>query len=310
MLNFTFASLFTGCGGADTGLRMAGGTHLWGIEREEKFGKIAQANGFNVIIADIKDVNISQLAKPDVLWLSPPCQSYSKAKFITSQPPDHKDHDAGLYCIKYIKKLKPKYLILENVPEYRKSEVYFAIRNELFRLGYFISEEVIKVEDLGVPQTRSRFIVRAVKVDRDFKIFKPLKIDSPHQSWDDIWANSPDKDSQKRRPMSQDTIRRLQDCHPDLFDQKPEVVMTSAIFEGQDIREVGQPSFTIVSKPHQLLHLKTLEMSNLPPIAAARIQTFPDDYKFPLKCVYTLFKTIGNAVPPLLAQRVVESMIY
>ena len=39
-----FATLFTGCGGADAGLREAGLTHTWGIELNPAYAAIAQAN--------------------------------------------------------------------------------------------------------------------------------------------------------------------------------------------------------------------------------------------------------------------------
>jgi site-specific DNA-cytosine methylase len=39
---------------------------------------------------------------------------------------------------------------------------------------------------------------------------------------------------------------------------------------------------------------------------AARIQTFPDDYKFGAACLTDAFRMIGNAVPPLLSVQIAE----
>ena len=52
---------------------------------------------------------------------------------------------------------------IENVPRYRDSESMKIIEEELKRQGYVYDANVYDAADFGVPQTRRRFIVRAVR---------------------------------------------------------------------------------------------------------------------------------------------------
>jgi site-specific DNA-cytosine methylase len=45
----TFASLFTGGGGADLGALEAGLRPIWGIEHDPKIVRVAQTNGLEVL---------------------------------------------------------------------------------------------------------------------------------------------------------------------------------------------------------------------------------------------------------------------
>ena len=67
------------------------------------------------------------------------------------------------------------------------------------------------------------------------------------------------------------------------------------------------PSWTIIASPGHWegpFHWKNRRL-NIRELAA--IQTFPDDYEF-FGSTYSQHKQIGNAVPPLLAKKIVEEL--
>lgn len=76
----TYASLFSGCGGADAGLCAAGLTPLWFCENAEKPSDVLRYRYPDVPnYGDITKLDPEAVEVPDVLWMSPPCQDISIA---------------------------------------------------------------------------------------------------------------------------------------------------------------------------------------------------------------------------------------
>lgn len=158
----TFASLFSGGGGADIGAAMAQFQPIWGVELDLDIAGVYAANlGHQPIVKSVVEVNPNSLERPDVLWASPPCQEWSVAR--SKSLPKRVDADIGYSIIPFLKTLQPKTFILENVEAYRKARVFHALVDVLHQLGYWTSWSVLNMADFGVPQTRRRLILRAVK---------------------------------------------------------------------------------------------------------------------------------------------------
>lgn len=157
----TGATLFSGFDGVGIGMKAAGIHHLWGIELQDDIAQVARNNGFNVLTGDILKADPLCFDPPDVLHASPPCPNFSVAKAGGKET----DLDIALArkVAEFIAVLKPRIFTLENVFGYRKSRSWLIIENALFANGYWLHAEHVNMADFGVPQTRKRLIVRAVR---------------------------------------------------------------------------------------------------------------------------------------------------
>lgn len=157
----TIATLFSGGEGVGVGARAAGLRHLWGIEWDEEIAQVARRNGFQVMTADVCDVDPDVLERPDVLHASPPCPNFSSAR-VRAQESDQ-DVELAVHVARFVRALRPAVFTLENVGFYRKSASWEVIRNALYECGYWVDLAIANAADFGVPQTRLRMLVRAIR---------------------------------------------------------------------------------------------------------------------------------------------------
>lgn len=158
----TYGDLFTGFGGATLGAIDAGLTPLWGIEYDAKIAAVANDNfGGHVIVANILNIDPATLPAVDVLHASPPCPNFSVAKAGGCETPA--DINLARKVIRFVEVIRPRIFTLENVYGYRHSQSWRLIQDALFNAGYWVSMEHVNAADMGVPQTRQRMIVRAVR---------------------------------------------------------------------------------------------------------------------------------------------------
>ena len=181
---YTFASLFTGIGLLDQGYRNAGLNHAWGLEYDPKLAEIANTNiGGGVRVMNILDANPFHFDKVDVLHASPVCKSYSAAN--ANKGEKQFDVDCALKVCEFLRVLQPKYFTLENVEAYRythrdgKITAFGYIIETLNSLGYWVNYSVLNAADFGVPQSRRRLVLIAVKEG----FIAPLPTKEKHIGW-------------------------------------------------------------------------------------------------------------------------------
>ena len=157
----TFASLFGGGRLADIGALQAGCELIWDVELDSAIAEVGSQLGGQTYIQSVTDMNWEKLEPPDILWASPPCPNFSVAKHNGAET--ELDKALAQSIVDAIAILKPKAFILENVEAYKKSASLRLIEEALFSMGYWIHREVVNSANFGVPQTRRRLILRAVK---------------------------------------------------------------------------------------------------------------------------------------------------
>jgi DNA (cytosine-5)-methyltransferase 1 len=115
----------------------------------------------NVIVKKAKAMNI------DFIMATPPCQSFSTAGSNTK---GDKRSPLFIPLIKIIKKVKPLYVMIENVPSFMKSKYDKNIKMTVIdkfekELGgdYNMVTNILNASNYGVPQTRKRSITLLTK---------------------------------------------------------------------------------------------------------------------------------------------------
>ena len=138
-------------------------------------GDITDKSIFNKIIDE------SKKNKVEFIIATPPCQGMSCAG---KKDPNDVRNFLIYYAIEAIKQIKPKFIILENVPMQNHTKIKY--KNEMVLIPDYIYSElgnnyifnenrIINAMDYGVPQSRIRNIYLLVRKDLNYKWEFPEK---------------------------------------------------------------------------------------------------------------------------------------
>jgi DNA-cytosine methyltransferase len=155
------ATLFSGGGGVEALLkdRMQ---FVRAVEYDPAIASVYRANyGNHIQVADVCDLDYADWPALGYLHASPVCKNASQAK--TGGKESDTDIRTAQAVVRCLEATEPRVFTLENVRGYRKFDAYRLICRALDRLGYMWHAEVLNSADFGVPQTRQRLILRAVK---------------------------------------------------------------------------------------------------------------------------------------------------
>lgn len=177
------ADLFCGAGGSSTGLRqvadaMGVGLDLTAVNHWRTAVETHAANHPDArhICESLDSIDPRKVTggKLDLLWASPECTHHSVA---LGGKPINDQSRATAWCVtRWADALRPKFIIVENVPEFqtwgplgannrplksRKGEVFFAWAQSLVALGYRVEWRVLNAADYGAATSRRRLFVVA-----------------------------------------------------------------------------------------------------------------------------------------------------
>lgn len=154
--------LFSGAGGWSCGAEQAGvsvvaGADHWprAVETFRAAHPEAQARCQDVALMDPRD-----LPQFDLLLASPACQGHSRARG-TDQPHHDAQRATAWAVVQVAEVCRPRWIALENVPEFTSWALYRHWRAALSTLGYRITERVLCASRHGVPQERRRWFAAA-----------------------------------------------------------------------------------------------------------------------------------------------------
>lgn len=284
------------------------------------------------------------VGEPFMICGGPPCQPFSTA----GKRLGINDPRGSLFMdfIRMIDYIRPRFFVMENVkgivssplkhvstkervkddPEQKLGTVLDVILSEFNKLGYKTVYGILDAVNYGVPQFRERFVLIGSRDNED--IFLPIPThfqmhQNPDYRWKTVGEAIRDLESNpgEYTSLSGDRKKYLHMVPEggnwkDLPQEIIPVAMGGAYESGGG--KVGfyrrlsyaQPSPTITTSPAQkatmLCHPKQDRPLSIKEYA--RIQQFPDDWKF-TGTISAQYRQIGNAVPIGLAEAIGRAII-
>lgn len=171
----TAIDLFSGGGGLSVGLRAARFKVLGAIEIEPVAAKTYRYNHPSVHLwqQDIVDLPVTVVRKRlglavgelDLLAGCPPCQGFSSMRTLNgSRRVVDRSNDLLFQFLRFVRGLRPKLLMMENVPGLAANRRLTEFVRRLRELHYHCDWRIVDVSDYGVPQRRRRLIFLASRI--------------------------------------------------------------------------------------------------------------------------------------------------
>jgi DNA (cytosine-5)-methyltransferase 1 len=156
-----FIDLFAGLGGFHLALSSLGHKCVFACEVDPRLAELYEKNFGIRPHGDIRKVDIAAIPRHDILCAGFPCQPFSKAGdqqgFACPQWGDLID-----YVVRILRTHKPRYFIIENVPNlvrHRRGRTWRTIEHRLRLAGYSVRDYQISPHHVGVPQVRERTFI-------------------------------------------------------------------------------------------------------------------------------------------------------
>ena len=318
--------LFSGCGGLSLGLRRAGFEVIAAVDSDPLAVSTYKRNhiGTNLFAGDIRTFEPSALMEKcklnpgelDLVAGCPPCQGFSRLRTLNgAKEATDPQNELVFQFIRFVKVLRPKAIMMENVPGLMNDDRLDLLRRELRKIQYDTDVSIFDAARYGVPQRRRRMLlVGAVKgvppfakESRRRTVSQAIRnLPTPDRS-DDPLHNYPVKRAEKVEAMIRqipkdggnrmDLAREHQlDCHRRL-DGFRDVY-------GRMAWRKEAPTITggcINPSKGRFLHPEQNRAITLR--EAAILQGFPKSYEFDLsRGRYPAAQMIGNAFPPKFAE--------
>ncbi len=319
-------SLFSGAGGLDLGFHKAGFVTAIANEFDPHICPTFKENfpQVHLIEGDVRQLKTDVLPS-DIEGIigGPPCQSWSEggAKRGIEDPRGQ----LFLEYIRILKNIRPLFFVAENVsgmlaPRHKNAVANFISSFE--EAGYDVNLKMLNAKDYEVPEDRDRIFFIGFRKDlniKDFQYPEPIK---PRITLKDAIADL----QETAIPAKEHNHTNGDECL--IPNHEYYVSGFSSIFMSRNrVRSWDEQGFTVQASGRQCqLHPQAPKMQKIDSDhhifepgkehlyrrmtvrEVARIQTFPDNFKFIYNDVNVGYKMIGNAVPVNLAYHVAKQI--
>ena len=308
--------IFCGAGGSSSGARLAGATVVRGIDACELATATFRDNFSTSRVETRRLGPSSQPASDmgegavDLLLASPECTNHSPAK--GSRKRSEESRQTATYVVNFARKLKPRWVIIENVVQLRDWSGYKPMINDLVGLGYKIRVQVLDAALFGVPQTRRRLFVicdrdgEPAQVKPRHRVLRPasqaIRIAGP-------WPS---------RPLYADgraaaTLERAERAIDALGRGTPFLIVYYGSDGAGGWQRIDRPlrtlttldRFGLVTWEGREPALRMLQVDEL-----RRAMGFPHDYSFDRGTRRDKVRLLGNGVAPPVMKAIVETIAY
>lgn len=316
-------SLFSGCGGLDLGFERAGFAIPTANEYDKTIWETFKVNHpkTDLIEEDIRKVNENDFpSRADGIIGGPPCQSWSEAGSLRGI-----DDERGRLFFDYIRilrKVRPKFFLAENVSGMLANRHNKAVQNiiGLFeKSGYDVTLTLANAKDYGVAEERRRVFYIGFRKDLNTDFTFPVgstvddnkKLTLRDVIWDLRETAVPSAEKNHHNPAAINNNEYFTGEFSPIFmsrnrvkswDEQAFTVQASGRQcqlhpQAPKMIKFGKDDCRFVAGKEHLYRRMTVR-------EVARVQGFPDDFKFIYESVNDGYKMIGNAVPVNLAYEI------
>lgn len=301
-MSFSVLELCAGGGGQALGLEMAGFHHAAAVEYEQQYCTTLRTNRpqWDVRQQDIRHLRHEDFAGVDLLAAGVPCPPFSIA---SKQLGADDERDMFPTAIDLVRKIRPRAVLFENVPGLASAK-FESYRRDLLatltKLGYQPDWHILQAAKFGVPQLRPRFVLIALAPkDAEFFVW-PVESD-PHTT---VGSTLIDLMAENGWPGAEAWAQKAAGIAPTVVGGSkkhggPDLGPTRARHQWSLLGVDGlgiADSAPDASFPENKMPRLTVRM-------VARIQSFPDEWKFTGGKTWQ-HRQVGNAFPPMVAKAV------
>lgn len=288
-----------------------------------------------LLVKDVREVDVAKLPPIDAFTFGFPCNDFS----IVGEQKGFEGKYGPLYTygVKVLNEHKPKWFLAENVGGLQSAndgEAFKKIINDLSEAGsgYELTPHLYKFEQYGIPQMRHRIIIVGIRKDEVKRLGRRFKIPAPTTSNKEEYKTSR---WALEKEFDEVAIATDSNCYNNEMTKHPNTVKErlehippgqNAWYEGipQHLRlnvkgaklsniykrlDPDKPAYTVTGSggggTHMYHYAEPRALTNR---ERARLQSFPDDFKF-LGNKEAVRKQIGMAVPPEGARIIIEAIL-
>lgn len=336
---------FCGGGGMSFGIQKSGIEILAGIDNEESClltyeanigkGKFIKADVFKLKETVLqKKLGLKKRDENLVLIGCSPCQFWSIIH--TNKTKSEKSKNLLIEFRRFVEYFTPGYVIVENVPGVLRKKKESGLEdfiNWLEGNKYSVHFDVHNVNDYGVPQNRNRFTLVANRVTKKELFPEPINGEKKkvkdfigkENGIEDIKAGHTDKSDfiHTSSSLSELNLKRIKKVPKNggnrlSFANDEELQLNC--FKGKDNSFKDSFGRIYWDKPSPTITTKFNSISNgrfghpdndrgLSLREGALLQSFPKNYVFYGSNIGSIARLIGNAVPPIYAEKIGKSLI-
>ena len=313
----TAVSLFSGCGGFDLGARRASVEILWANDMYRHAAATYRKYFRDVtfVHSDITAVDKQRLPRAHLLIGCYPCQGFSDGarRRVGGEERDYFGNERNFLYQQFVEAIphvQPAVVFIENVRGLRSSVngwFFAAQKQALERAGYTVYAEKLNTKDYGLPQSRERIFIVGVRRDLGFVYTFPTPthgpgLPRPYRTQFEAIGHLP------RWPKGEFEAARFHGHYLTRNRKRPWDSYSNTIVAhsdhvplhpmGEPMRRVGEDAWELCGDENRRLSWRECGI----------LQSFAEDFEpeGPLVSKYT---QVGNAVPPMIAQQIVQPVV-
>ena len=156
--------LYCGAGAGAWGAQLAGaeivcGVDAWKLALDTFSSNFPRSKALNLTLdGNSAEGSVGRIGPIELILASPECTNHTHAKGADRS--NEASRETALHTIQFVRKFKPRWIVIENVIQMRAWHRYDELVNSLeSKLGYNLAIYVLDSSEFGVAQTRRRMFI-------------------------------------------------------------------------------------------------------------------------------------------------------